>query len=225
MNLVKVTCELRYAKRMKILDNYETIYEELLKQEAKVAENWLAPGLRLDDNERKRVMVIDRNRNIIDVEQPPNIGFCKDMIMQFFHSVDEKFSIPEIARWGLRSTWINEYQGEFSELLNEYKKKIFGNFAIVQKADDVGTTFDYDIEDKVKLSVTTGPMKWQQLKEQFLKFEMEEKPQVFMYVSVDMGDTKSNSYSRKYLNEFVIRAMNEGEKIANEVIKQFGSIE
>lgn len=225
MNLLKVSCELRYAKRMKILDNYETIYEELLKQEAKVAEKWLAPGLRLDDDERKRIMVIDGNRIIIDVEQPPNIGFCKDMIMQFFHSVDEKFNIPEIARWGLRSTWINEYQGEFSELLNEYKNKFFGNYSIAKKADDVGVTFDYDIEDKVKLSVVTGPMIWQQLKEQFIKYEMEEKPQAFMYIAVDMGDMKNNNYSRKYLNDFFTRAMNEGEKMANEVIKQFGSIE
>lgn len=207
---------------MKVLGSYEALYRELLRKEPTEAQRWLAPGLRLDDAERKRVMVIDPNRSVIDVEQPPNIGFCKDMVFQFFTHLNEKLGIPAVGRWGLRSTWIQEYDGQFSDLLLAYKKQIFGDSPLVGRSDDIGVVLDYFIDDNIKLSLTTGPMEIQQLKQQFLTFEPEGITPVFLYADIDMGDTKTRTYSEKYLGEFFTRALEEGEKLANEVAKHIG---
>ena len=98
MKLVKVTCEIGYSDRMKLLAGYETLYRELLRKEPKDAKRWITPGLRLDDVERKRIMVVDPGRSVIDVQQPPNIGFCRDSVLQFFRRVDQEFSIPQVVR-------------------------------------------------------------------------------------------------------------------------------
>ncbi len=222
MKLVKVTCEIRYAERMKVLGSYEALYRDLLKKEPTDVQRWPVPGLKLDDSERKRVMVVDPNRSVIDVQQPPNVGFCKDMVLQFFRNVNEKLVIPAVVRWGLRTTWIQEYDGQFSDLLLAYKKQIFGGSLLVGRSDDVGAVLDYFIDDNIKLSLTTGPMKLQQLKEQFLAFEPEGISPVFIYTDIDMGDTKTTTYSERYLSEFFTRALDEGERLASEVIKQVG---
>lgn len=100
MKLIKVSCEVRFAERLKVLGSYETIHRELMKEEPKNVDRWLAPSMKLNDKERKRIMVVDSNRGIIDVEQPPNIGSCKDLIVQFFRVVDKEFKIPKVIRWG-----------------------------------------------------------------------------------------------------------------------------
>lgn len=222
MKLVKITCELRYLERMKLLSRYEDMYRDLLKKEPEEAAQWLTPAMRFEDKERKRLMVFDLMRSAIDIEQPPNTGFCRDLILQFASNLDEKFGIPKVGRWGLRSTWIEEYNGDFKQLLDRYKQIIFGNSAIVEKVDDVGAVFDYYLDDGKKLVLTTGPMKIEQLKKQFLTFEPQSISPIFMYIDIDMGDIKTTQYSSKYLQEFFSKAIEEGERLAKEIIKLIG---
>lgn len=222
MKLVKVTGELRYKERVKLLSGYEAIHMDVLKKQPERPEQWLIPGLRLEDKESKRIWLVDPVRSVIDIEQPPNVGFCKDSIMQFFKSVNERVGIPVIGRYGLRSTWLKEYEGGFQELLDTCKRNIFGESKLVEKVNDVGAVFDYFIDTGKKLSITTGPMKLEQLTSQFLVFKPQSFPPIFLYIDVDMGDTTTTQFSPKYLNEFINKAIEEGERFANEVITQIG---
>lgn len=222
MKLIKVTCEVRFKERMKILGSYETLHRELLKEEPKNIERWLAPGIRLQDKERKRVVVVDSNKGVIDVELPSNVGNCKDLIIQFFRTVDKEFEIPQIGRWGVRSTWIEEYQGSFKDLLLCYKKNIFNDSMMAGKADDVGVVLDYILEEKTKMSLTTGPMEKAQLTEQFLTFKPVNVPPVLLYASIDVGDMNVEKFSIRYLEKCLARAIAEGEKLALEVRECIG---
>lgn len=222
MKLVKITCEIRYLERMKLLSGYEAIRKDMLKKEPKKAGSLLTPGLRIEDKEKKGVMLVDPVRSIIDVEQPPNVGFCKDSVIRFFTSVDERLGIPQIARYGLRSTWIQEYKGRFQDLLNMCKKQIFGGSSLVERAKDVGAVFDYYLESGQKLTMTIGPMEADQLKRQYLSFEPETLPSLFLYVDVDLGDTATKQFSIKHLQNFFDKAVKEGEKLGNEAISQIG---
>jgi len=222
MQLVKITCEIRYLERIKLLSGYEAIHKDMLKKELKKAESWLTPGLRIEDKEKKRVMLVDPVRSVIDVEQPPNVGFCKDSVIQFFKSVDERLGIPQVARYGLRSTWIQEYKGSFQELLDMCKQHIFGGSSLVEKVNDVGAVFDYYLEGGQKLSMTVGPMEVEQLRSQFFSFEPGPLPAPFLYVNVDLGDTATKQFSIQRLHSFFDKAVKEGERLANEAITQIG---
>jgi len=222
MKLAKITCEIRFLERIRLLDGYKAVYRDLLKKEPEEAERWLIPGLRIEDKEQKRVMVIDPIRSVINVEQPPNVGFCRDSVMQFFGSVNTRLGIPHVARYGLRSTWLQEFKGTFDELLKTYKQRIFSSQGLAEKAFDVGAVFDYHGKDGHKLSVTTGPMQIEQLTSQFLVFKPESLPSVFLYVDVDLGDTRTKEFSEKYLRSFFDEAVQEGERLSTEVISQLG---
>ena len=221
VQLIKVTYELKYAKNMNLLAEHENIHRDLLSEEAPDTSRWLMPGLRLEDKSKKRIMLVDPVRGVIDIDIPPNIGFCKDSVLQFLKSVHNRFGIPEIARWGLRSIWIQDYRGKFEDLMGIYKQHLLGNSTLIRDAYDVGTVLDYHINGE-KVSVTTGPMESDQLKRQFLTFDAESVPAIFAFVSVDIGDTKTKDYSLKHVTEFFSKAMDEGERMARDVFHQLG---
>lgn len=222
MKLAKITCEIRYRERAKLFAGLEAIYTDLLQEQPKKLGEIPIPGLRLEDKKKKRIMLIDPMRGVIDIEQPPNVGFCKDLVMQFFKSVDKRISIPQVARYGLRSTWLQEYKGNFQDLLNKCKQRIFGSSSLVEKVSDVGAVFDYYIDDGKKISVTTGPMGIKQLKDRFLVFEPESFPPLFLYVDVDLGDITTKQLSTSYLSDFFDTAIKEGERLSKEIVTQVG---
>jgi len=222
MQLVKITCEIRYLERMKLLTGYEAIHKDMLKKEPEKVESWLTPGLRIEDKEKKRTMLVDPVRSVIDIEQPPNVGFCRDSVTQFFRSIDERLGIPQIARYGLRSTWIQEYKGSFQDLIDKCKQNIFGGSSFVERVNDVGAVFDYYLEGGQKLTMTVGPMEIEQLKSQFLNFEPGSLPSPFLYVDVDLGDTATKQFSVQRLRNFFDKAVKEGERLVNESINQIG---
>ena len=139
-----------------------------------------------------------------------------------FKSVDERLIVPQIARYGLRSTWVQEYKGSFQDLLNICKQHIFGSSSLVERANDIGAVFDYYLEGGQKLTMTVGPMEADQLKRQFLSFEPESLPSSFLYVDVDLGDTATKQFSIQHLRNFFDKAVKEGEKLGNEMIAQIG---
>ena len=221
MKLVKVTCELKFSERMQLLPGYENMFTTLLKKNPEGLDKWLTPGLRLDDKERNRIMVLDPIRSVIDVEQPANTGSCRDLTLQFYKQLEEGFKIPQIGRWGLRATWIEECGVTFDDLLLRYKQKIFSSSPLMQKANDIAAVSDYDIGEGERITLTTGPMKLDQLKQCFT-FKFESTATVFLYVDTDLGDSKTKQYSTKYLHEFFDKAIQEGEKLAAEVISTVG---
>lgn len=123
----------------------------------------------------------------------------------------------ELGQHGLK-----KYDGAFSDLLFAYKKNIFNNALMANKADDVCIVLDYYLENKTKLSITAGPMEVAQLEEQYMAFKPVDAPPVFIYADVDVGDMKTPKFSVVYLEKFLLRAINEGEKLALELTKHVG---
>ena len=221
MILVKITCEIRFSERISLLHGYEAIHKDVLKKAPEHPEQWLIPGLVIEDKEKKRSWLIDQARSAIDVEQA-DTSLCKSSIIEFFNSMKKNLGFPTISRYGLRSTWINEFNVSFQDLVKTTKQKFYNNFDLVKKADDVGIVFDYFTDTGKKTSVSIGPMEYNQLRSQFLRFDLQSIPKVFLYVSVDIGDTNTRGFSSTYLEDFVDRSINEGQKFSEDVMKMVG---
>ncbi len=223
MKLVKVTNELKYLGKSRKLAPIEELYMDLKKEELKEAQRMpVIPGIRINDKEKKAIMLVDPMHSVIDIEQPPNIRFCKDTIVQFLKSVDTRVGIPQIARYGIRSTWIHEYEGSFEELLQQCKERVFGNSSVVKNVDDVGVVLDYNKGSGKKSSLTFGPMGTEQLKSQFMNYELEGIAPIFLYTDIDVGDTTTKQFSLEFLNTFFDKAMEEGERISLEIAERVG---
>lgn len=218
MKLIKVTNELKYIEKSKKLSPITELFRELSKgkteEKSRIS---LAPGFRVRDEGNKAVKIVDAMRSAIDIEQPKNIQFCRDEVVKFFQAVDRRIGIPPIARYGIRSTWIHEYDGSFEELLEKCREGVFKNSKVVGNVDDIGVVLDYNIASGKKSSLTFGPMKIEQLKGQFMSYEIQGISKVVLYTNVDVGDTTTKKFSTGFLNTFFDKSIKEGEKRASDI--------
>ena len=223
MKLIKVTNELRYLEKSKKLTPVEELFSDLNKKVIKEENRMpIVPGFRLRKKEDKITMVVEALRSAIDIEQPESIRICKDKIVEFCKSVDGRVGIPQIARYGIRSTWIHEYQGSFEELLQQCKESVFGSSSVVNNASDIGLVLDYGKEKGRKTALTFGPMEIEQLKSQFLSFELDGIASVFLYADVDVSDMTTKVFSLNFLKGFFDKAIKEGEEISLEIANKVG---
>ena len=222
MNLIKVTCELRYSERMPLFKGYELIYNDLQSKTPEHPDQWIMPGLRIEDKDKKAIWLIDPVRSAIDVEQPNDIETCKKAVIGFFEVVHKRIDFPSIARYGMRTTWIKEYHGSFQDFVDTFKQKFYADVNLLKKASDVGVMFNLSLSADQKISVTFGPMEYEQLKIQFIRFESHSFPKIFLYTDVDFGDTLIKSFSHEHITNFFDKAISEGQKISTELGETFG---
>ncbi len=223
MKLVKVTNEVRYLEGAKTYKPMEELYVALSPQKLKdKIKTPIGVGMRIKDDKNKTTMLVESIRSVIDVEQPTDKKSCKDKIMRFVGLVDSKLGMPQVTRYGVRSTWINEYKGSFQELLEMCKESIFRDSTLVKNAGDIGLIFDYYKSSGKKNSVTFGPMEISQIKEQFLSYGINEVTPIFLYTDIDVGDMVTKKFSLEFLNKFIDEALEEGERISSEIAKMVG---
>ncbi len=218
MKLIKVTVELKYIEKSKQLSPIEELFRELSKEKTEEKSRMaIAPGFRIKDEGNKAFKTVDAMRSAIDIEQPRNIKFCKDEIVKFFQAVDKRIGIPPIARYGVKSTWIQEYSGSFEDLLKKYRESVFGNSKVVENVDDIGVALDYNIAGGKKSSLSFGPMTIEQLQSQLMSYKIEGISKVILYVDIDAGDTTTKKFSTEFLNAFFDKSIEEGERRSSEV--------
>jgi hypothetical protein len=223
MKLVKVTNEIRFLEGGKVYKPVEELFSDLSKQvQIDKPKYPISTGMRIRDDKSKTIMVVESIRSVIDVEQPKDVKSCKDTIMRFAKLVNERIGIPTVTRYGLRSTWINEYKGSFQELLNLCKTSIFKDAVSIKSADDIGLVLDYFTSKGKKSSATFGPMEVAQIEQQFLSYKLTGATPVFLYTDVDVGDTITKKFSLAFLNKFIEEAVEEGNKITSEISKMVG---
>lgn len=211
MRLVKVITELRFSGRLKLLKLQEELYLAILGEELKQPERWPAPGLILESRQRKMRTTFELKRCAVDLEEVPNIGHCVQAISSIFKKVDDILGIPLLARVGIRSMWIEPFEGTFTELLTVYRKSMLAKTILSEEASDVGLVLDF-LDEDCKVGLTTGPMEAQQLKTQFLTFEEKTIPDVFIFADIDRATTNQTKYSNKFLSEFIRKGLSYGEK-------------
>lgn len=217
MRLVKVITELRFSGRLKLLKSYEELYSAVLGEELKQPEKWVAPSLNLRAKQKKMSTSLESERCAVDLEEVPNVGYCVQTISSIFKKVDDILGIPPLARVGVRSTWIEPVEETFADLLAIYKKSMLGSNILSERMSDVGLVLDF-VDEGCKVSLTTGPMKAQQLKTQYLTFEQETIPNVFIFCDIDRATTNECKYSNKLLSEFIRRGLDYGGERAKMLI-------
>ena len=223
MKLVKVTNEVRYLEGGKLYKPIEELYIDLSKQQLKdKIKTPIVTGMRIKDDKNKTIMLVESIRSVIDIEQPTDKKSCKDTIMQFVRLVDSKLGIPQVTRYGVRSTWIHEYKGSFQELLNMCKESIFRDSTLVKNAGDIGLVLDYYKSRGKKSSATFGPMEIAKIEKQFLSYGINEVTPIFLYTDIDVGDIVTKKFSLEFLNKFIDEALEEGERISLEIAKMVG---
>jgi hypothetical protein len=216
MSLVKVTCELRYAQRMALLKGHEEIFRRLLGEEPKDRQNWLMPGIRIDNQKNKEVVIIDPQRTIVELQDPGAPAHATETLRQRFHVIEEIFGIPELVRWGVRTAWVSPFEGDIQALIGLFKKRAFHGFLPAVEASDVGFMLDFQgTNESEKITVLCGPMWPEQLRQRYLPLGIPDLPKAFVLADVDLGATAPVAYTQQTLGRFLTRGVEVGEKYSD----------
>lgn len=216
MRLVKVITELRFVNRLHLLQQYEDLHRAILGEELKEPEKIFAPAMVLEAKQKKIRTVLEFSRFGADLEDVPNLGHCVQTISALVKKVDDVVRLPRMSRVGIRSFWIEPFDGDFATLLKRYKEKMLNKDALLEQAYDVSLVLDFG-PDSRKLTVTTGPMELDQLKKQVLLYEADNLPGLFSYVDADYATKEESDYSAKFLADFVKQGLDRGSEYAQKL--------
>lgn len=221
MKFVKFILELRLEKRLQLLKPYEEIHKVFLGEEPKDVEKWLTPSMRLENKNKKIISVIEKSRCAVEIQEPPNNGYCLQNTMRVLDAIDEFLHIPTVKRIGLRSIWIESFKGEFNDLVHIYKDKIYSKNTLIEKSSDVCVILDFQ-EEEGMVHLISGPMQEEQLRKQYFPFVSEKLPEVFVFCDIDYSETLSREYNKKFINGFVNKGIKYGEEYSKEYLHLFG---
>lgn len=220
LRLVTVIFEVRYKNRTPLIvdDKRINIVRQITKEEPSNSpkKNPIL-GLVLNHSQTKTRVVVEENRIAISVELD-NEKESLSRLLESFEIVSNEVAYGglEIDRLGLRTKWIYPWDGNFTKLLNLYKKNVYRDNPIINESSDIGVALNFE-EDNYKVNYSSGPMKPAQAKT-LLRFKAANLPHDFIFVDIDRYLENSPSQTFKKLVAFSGDSFDYGRNMANATV-------
>lgn len=103
--------------------------------------------------------------------------------LQAFSELNDVSSFPTIEKVRVDSMYIDPYGLSFRELCSDFQRAYLQNTALIEHATDLGLTFEQD-EGHVIRHVQLGPMEPKELQTNFLRWERESTPDLFLFMGL-----------------------------------------
>lgn len=214
--LVRLTCELRHGKPMGLLRAHEDVFRKIMGRERDETQRWFVPGLRMEIAERKEIVIVDEARTIIEIQEPTSVQHAQETVRQRVDTIAESFEIPELRRWGCRTVWIAPHsQGSIEQLKQTFIKRVFREFPLASTSTDSAFVLEFQEPQSKTVTVRSGPMWPEQLKNEYLRMASHEYPDAFVLIDVDLGMKQPPTFSRQVLGRFLQDAVSLGSKYAD----------
>jgi hypothetical protein len=156
----------------------------------------------------------------VKIEQRENSSECIDLAVKYLKTVDSVARIGNLRETELVTEWIIPTPKHNFTSLNElYMRTMISQREFMQGTYDSGVILDAKIGDFI-LHHQSGPMKPEQLLNQFLVFKRVNLPKLFLFLYTSIKSTKVIQYSEKEMHDFLADAMHKCElhsKSFNEV--------
>lgn len=171
--------------------------------------------IRLKD---KKVMVFAEPRRFaLNIEDDMTIDQLKIFINDIAVKINNHLQWGQMQRIGIRTFWAKEV-GDFDKLVVTSKDILFKQNSLVDEATDVALPLTL-INGNEKINYNFGPMKKEQLVQQFLNFkDATNIPNVFAFIDTDYYGILDRNFSKNYFRDFLNRAFDISEKKVNETI-------
>ena len=166
----------------------------------------------------KRVMVFAEPRRFaLNIEDNMTTDQLKNFINDMAMKVNNHLQWGQMQRIGIRTFWVKEVN-DLDKLVSTSKDILFKENSLLDEAIDVALPLTLVNGDE-KINYNFGPMKKQQLVQQFLNFkDAENIPDYFAFIDTDYYGVLDRNFSKNYFREFLNRAFEVSEKKVNETI-------
>lgn len=171
--------------------------------------------IRLKD---KKIMVFAEPRRFaLNVEENMTTDQLKSFINDMAGKINNHLQWGQMQRIGIRTFWAKEVN-DFDKLIATSKEILFKENSLLNKATDVAFPLTLVNGDE-KINYNFGPMKKEQLIQQFLNFkDAENVPDAFAFIDTDYYGVFDRNFSKNYFREFLNRALEVSEEKVNETL-------
>jgi hypothetical protein len=139
----------------------------------------------------------------IVIEKQQDYSKHQALLMEFLQQIDSAVPIGNIRSRTLRTEWVLPIPDvDYASLNASYQQKLIVPHDFTSNASDSSIVVDIRIGDSV-LHHQSGPMQPKQILAEFLEFERNDLPELFVFLDVGVIQTKVVDYSKKEMQEFL----------------------
>ena len=156
-------------------------------------------------------------RFALNIEENMTADQLKGFINDMANKINNYLQWGQMQRIGVRTFWTKEVS-DFDKLVATSKDILFKENSLLNEATDVALPLTL-VNGNEKINYNFGPMKKEQLIQQFLNFKNAENvPDVFAFIDTDYYGILDRNFSKNHFREFLNRAFEVSEKKVNETV-------
>jgi hypothetical protein len=221
MEILSLTLEIRFKQNTsltadgKIKKLVEIVTGKSPKEEPPAGTMMVEIG----DNPSKTKVIIQGNRIAIAVEQP-NASQSKERLIELLKSIYKEVNFEEnsIDRIGVRTQWIQEWNGSFTSLMEKYRAVFYQKCSLVNEASDIAVSLTLE-HDNYKVNYNSGPVRSNEAKEKWLVFKERNIPHDFILVDIDRYASENVPTNNLIaIKQFILDSIKYGQNKTTETI-------
>jgi hypothetical protein len=161
------------------------------------------PGARVTYPKDKAAVRWNYDNCQIILEKRQDYSKHQEVLMNFLQQIDSAAPIANMKSRALRTNWLLPIPDlPYASLNALYQQKLIVPHDFTSNAYDSSVILDISIGDYV-LHHQSGPMQPKQLLADFLEFEANDLPQVFVFLDVEVTQNKVVDYTKKNMQQFL----------------------
>ena len=125
--------------------------------------------------------------------------------LQAFSELNDASTFPTLERVRIDSIFIEPYELSFRELCSHFQRTYLQDTALIERATDLGLTIDQD-EGHVSRHVQLGPMEPKELQTNFLHWERDSIPDLFLFMGLGFQWNVEMEYTSQELENILADA-------------------
>ncbi len=125
--------------------------------------------------------------------------------LQAFSELNDVSTFPTLERVRIESIFIEPYELSFRELCSHFQRTYLQDTALIEHATDLGLTVDQD-EGHVIRDVQLGPMEPKELQTNFLRWERDSIPDLFLFMGLGFQWNVEMEYTSQELGSVLADA-------------------
>lgn len=227
MRLLELVLEVRLGSKTSLVKNdlrlelMDKIKPGLSKQAPEPSPN-VVNGVDINLQDNKGTVVAQENRYGVSIRNTKDIENVKEQLLKYLSLIHETidYSGINILRFGVKTSWIQKCDLEFSGLVNTYKEKFFVKNKLIETAKDYAVVLELKNNDMI-VDYTSGPVEKNEPL-MGISFPVDGLNDANIFTIVDCSLTNKPKLTNKQMVAYIEKSLKYGEEKSKETLEILG---
>jgi hypothetical protein len=214
MTLHKIIVELRYKKAAHPFTFRSKIFKEItgnLPDRNPV----IRESISIEIKDKLAKVIIEPNRWVVSIEKIEGVSEIKEYLEKLNNKLHAAAVWKEAVRIGVRTIWIQGTDQTSSQLISQFKERLFKTNSLISESEDVALPLTLK-KGEVRINYIAGPVTKEEIKEKHLDNDSDTLPEAGLLVDIDYLLVKEMEYPKQKFKKFLADALEYSERKAAE---------